>query len=50
MPWVRFNMDTMKGEAVPEEELPVYFHLDVETEEEYMPCDGKKGGKKPPKK
>jgi hypothetical protein len=50
MPWVRFNMDTMKGEAVPEEELPVYFHLNEETEES-MPCDGKKGGgKKPPKK
>lgn len=54
MPWVRFNAETFKGEAVPADELPAYLGFNNEEDEEGgtpMPCGGKKGGgKKPPRK
>ena len=50
MPWVRFNTETFRGEPVPAGEIPVYLQVKQEEGGTPMPCGGKGGGKKPPRK
>lgn len=50
MPWVRFNMEKFKGEPVPSGEVPAYLRVKHEEGGMPMPCGGKGGGKKPPRK
>lgn len=50
MPWVRFNTEKFKGEPVPAEEVPAYLRVTHEEGGMPMPCGGKGGGKKPPRK